>query len=168
MLNNLIYLHVKQSKLFQKHPNQHAADYVILHDLPELKTTLKDKPIDCIRVDGATDEGPAHNEVQFVWTEHHLKNSKLCTIVTFKIGSYLNRVELQNGCLTQGHSNLYIPSTIHGSNQNDNGIDEGKLKQNLDAAIDVYISSASGSQYAGNPIKLVKGANNTVSKDYCQ
>ncbi len=26
--------------------------------------------------------------------------------------SYLNRVELQNGCLTLAHANLFIPSTL--------------------------------------------------------
>ena len=30
-------------------------------------------------------------------------------------GFYLNRVELQNGCLALGHANLFIPSTLGGS-----------------------------------------------------
>ena len=32
-----------------------------------------------------------------------------------RIYSSLNHVELQNGCLTHGHSNTYIPSTLAGS-----------------------------------------------------
>ncbi|CAB3988493.1 Chromatin modification-related YNG2 [Paramuricea clavata] len=161
---------VKPTMLYEKNPNQHAADFVMLHGIPELQSVLTDKPVECIRVDGATDEGPSHVEVQFVWTERHLKNGKLCTLVTsrFSGGSYLNRVELQNGCLAQGHSNLYIPSTIHGSNQNDSGIDKEKLKTNLDAATDVYINSVSGSLCAGNPIGLFKGANNPLSENYCR
>ena len=159
---------VKPQKIFEKNPGQHAADFVMMHGLPELQPVLQDKLIDCIRVHGATDEGPSHNEVQFVWTEHHLNTGKLCTIVTsrFSGGSYLNRVELQNGCLAQGHSNLFIPSTIHGSNLNDRGVDQDKLRTNLDAATDVYINSVSGSKCAGKPIKLVNGACNTLSKDY--
>ena len=68
----------------------------MLDNLPELQTVLSNKPIDCIHVDRATDEGPSHLEVQFVWTEYHLNAGKLCTIVTsrFSRGSYLNRVEL--------------------------------------------------------------------------
>ena len=31
------------------------------------------KEIECIRVDGASDEGPSHEEVQFWWTERHFK-----------------------------------------------------------------------------------------------
>ena len=63
---------VKPTRLFENNPNQHAADLVMLHDIPELQLVLTDKPIDCICVDRATDEGPSHKEVQFVWTEHHL------------------------------------------------------------------------------------------------
>ena len=75
------------------------------------------KPIDCVRVDGAMDEGPSHNEVQFFWTERHIAMRKVATLVTTRSSgsSYLNRVELQNGCLAHGHSNTFIPSTIAGS-----------------------------------------------------
>ena len=31
------------------------------------------KIIECVRVDGATDEGPSYQEVQFMWTERHFK-----------------------------------------------------------------------------------------------
>lgn len=35
-------------------------------------------------------------------------------MVTARSGgaSYLNRVELQNGCLSLGHANIFIPSTL--------------------------------------------------------
>ena len=52
------------------------------------------KKVDCIRVDGASDEGPSHEEVQFCWTERHIAQSKVATIVTTRSSgaSYLNRV----------------------------------------------------------------------------
>ena len=56
--------------------------------------------------------------------------------------SYLNRVELQNGCLSIGHAHIFIPSTLVGScYNNENGeIDGDKLRQNMDLAIQAYIS----------------------------
>ena len=109
---------VKATTLYDKNPSQHAADYSVLHGLQDLHSVVKNKTIDCIRVDGATDEGPTHLEMQIVWAEHHLNTGKLCTIVTSRFSgeSCLNRVELQNGCLAHGHPNLYISSTIHGIN----------------------------------------------------
>ena len=52
---------------------------------------MTDKPVDCIRVDGATDEGPSILEVQFLWTEVHLVEEKICTCLTARNsgGSYL-------------------------------------------------------------------------------
>lgn len=120
---------VKPNSLFEKNPTEHAADLVMPHDMPELQSVLMDKPVDCICENKAMDEGPSHKEIQFVWIEHHhLSNGKLCTIVSLRFSgsSYLTKVELQNGSLAQGHSNLYIPSTIPGSNQNNNKIDKEK------------------------------------------
>ena len=162
---------VKPHKVFEKNPARHAADLKMLHSLPILQSALQNKPVECIRVDGASDEGPSHQEVQFMWTERHLKMGKLCTVVTsrFSGGSYLNRVELLNGCLAISHSNLFIPSTILGSNLGaDGGIDKEELKANLDSATDVYINSVSGTKCAGNVISLVKGADNEVSKNYLE
>ena len=162
---------VKPQKVFPKNPAQHAADFEMLHSLPSIESVLKNKDVECIRVDGASDEGPSHLEVQFMWTERHLKMQKHCTVVTsrFSGGSYLNRVELLNGCLAVGHSNLFIPSTILGSNLGaDSGTDKEKLHANLDAATDVYINSVSGTKCAGNPIVLVKGAQNERSKTYLE
>ena len=71
----------------------------------------KPKEVECIRVDGATDEGPGHNEIQFWWTLRHMQRPTVVTLVTARSNgaSYLNRVELQNGCLALGHANLFIP-----------------------------------------------------------
>ena len=40
--------------------------------------------------------------------QNDINEGNLCTLVTarFAGGSYLNKVELQNGCLALGHSNL--------------------------------------------------------------
>ena len=45
-----------------------------------------------------------------------LLRSKVATLVTTRSSgsSYLNRVELQNGCLSLAHSNTFIPSTLAG------------------------------------------------------
>ena len=98
--------------------------------------------VNCVRVDGASDEGPSHDEVQYYWTQYHVRNSKYTTIVTTRAGgsSYLNHVELQNGCLALGHSNTIIPSTITGLNvDSDTGEMKKKLHENLSQPIDVYV-----------------------------
>lgn len=138
---------VKAVPRHDENPHQHALDLEMLSTQPEFfpafhnVETETEKSIDCIRVDGGMDEGPAHEEVQFLWTEWHLKHKKVATIVTSRStgSSYMNRVELQNGCLALGHSNLFIPSTLHGSCLQDSGIDQDRLRRNLDAAIDVYL-----------------------------
>ena len=120
------------------------------------------KSIECIRVDGACDEGPAHEEVQFYWTAHHYKTGKILTLVTARSSgsSYLNRVELQNGCLSLGHTNTFIPSTLKGSciNVETGMLDNDKLKENLDVAIDAYISRVDGTPCGDTVIHLHKGA----------
>ena len=160
---------VKAHQAFPKNPAQHAADFETLKDHPSTQSLLH-KGVDCFRVDGAGDEGPSHVEVQFMWTEWDFKMGKVCTVVTsrFSGGSYLNRVELLNGCLAVGHSNVFIPSTIFGSNLSTDGIDHEKLLANLDAAADVYINTMTGTKCAGNPIVLVKGAKNEISKKYLE
>ena len=67
-------------------PAQHAADLEMLEGKPELSLIFFNdshlKPFDCIRVDGATDEGPWHEEVQFWWTERHTRmfRNKIATL----------------------------------------------------------------------------------------
>ena len=161
---------VKPQKIIPKHPGQHSADLKMVASLPEYKSLFDGKKVECIRVHGAMDESPSLQEVQFQWTERHLQQGYLLTVVSARYsgGSYLNKVELQNGCLALGHSNLFIPSTIHGSNVDDDGkLCEEKLKKNLNAATEVYISTVSGTPCFGTGIHLVKGAKDEVSKLYC-
>ena len=118
------------------------------------------KKILCIRVDGGSDEGPVHEEVQFFWTLEHLKNTRLVTLVTARSSgsSYINRVELQNGCLTCGHANLFIPSTLSGSCIESGHINERTLKTNLQQAIDVYLSHVNYCPCGDTVIQLFTGA----------
>ena len=160
---------VKPQKIIPKNPGQHSADLKKLGSFIEVKPLLEGKKIECIRVDGAMDENPSLAEVQFQWTERHLQQGTLCTMVSARYsgGSYLNKVELQNGCLAIGHSNLFVPSTIHGSNMDADGkLCHDMLKKNLNAATDVYINTVNGAPCFGTQIHLVKGATDNVSDMY--
>ena len=69
----------------------------------------------------------------------------------------MNRVELQNGCLTRAHSSLFIPSTIHGSCVAESGkIDSNILNKNLDT-VDIYIDRCDGCSCGNTQIHLFKG-----------
>ena len=151
---------VKPHFMFQKNPTQHFIDLEMLES--KLPSHLGNRYIECVRVDGATDEGPGHVEVQFLWTERHIEKRRICTIVTSRHsgGSYLNEVELMNGCIAKAHSNLYIPSTLTGNNYDSNGLNSGKLRENLDIATDVYIDRVNGSACRGTTLQLYKGGQN--------
>ena len=154
-------------KAVQKNPAQHYSDLLMLSQKDELRpvfqtSTGSPKLIDCIRVDGATDEGPGHENVQYLWTNWHLTQSKAVTLVTSRSSgsSYLNRVELQNGSLSLGHANTFIPSTLNGScmDQTTGSVDQEKLKQNLNLAISAYISRVDGCACGNGTIKLFRGS----------
>ena len=133
---------MKAQHLYKKNTGQHASDLVMLQSKTDLEPWMKKKAVDCIRVDGAGDEGPSHHEVHFHWTERNFLLGKKATIVIIRhnAGSYLNRVEMQNGCLAIAHRNLFIPSTLTGPNITGQGLDYDRLATNLDVAIDVYIN----------------------------
>lgn len=150
---------VKDHVSFNKHPSQHASDLKFLKTTDEFKDYLSGKTVDCIRVDGASDERPSILEVQFVWTEIHLEEEKVCTCVTARNsgGSFLKRVELVNGCIARAHSNIFIPSTLNGSNMSASGLDEEKLKANLDTAASVYIDRVQDAPFEKTNIVFFKG-----------
>lgn len=161
----------KAQSLFTKCPAQHAADIQWLFEEEGLRpvffnpTSGIEKAVDCIRVDGAADEGPGHEEVQFYWTEWHMNHRKVATLVTTRSSgsSYMNCVELQNGCLTRAHSGLFIPSTLNGSCVKENGkVNQSVLHQNLNSAIDIYIERCNGCSCGKTVIHLFKG----VPADY--
>ena len=66
---------VKAVPIHKKNPTQHFSDLLMLSARVELQPVFHNlltgfnKEIDCIRVDGATDEGPGHELVQYWWTE---------------------------------------------------------------------------------------------------
>ncbi len=113
-------------------------------------------------MDGGADEGPAHLEVQFWWTLRHLDRPTYVTMVTARNSgsSYLNRVELQNGCLTLAHSNLFIPSNLNGScfNPETGKLDKSRLKANMDTATEIYINRANNAPCGKTQIHLFRGA----------
>jgi len=152
---------VKGQALFNKNAAQHISDLTMLENTVPMFTDAFSKDIECIRVDGASDEGPGHEEIQFYWSERHLAKNKACTIVTTRHsgGSYLNKVELLNGCISVAHSNVFIPSTLNGPCYAADGlIDEQKVKLNQDTASDVYIDRVSGATFNGREIFFTKGA----------
>ena len=162
---------VKASGVYHKNPAQHSADLAFIEEQPEIRPVFYDtrigskKVVECIRVDGASDEGPSHEEVQFFWTARHIASPTVSTLVSARNSeaSYLNRVELQNGCLALGHANIFIPSTLGGSClDNETGkVDPGKLKHNMDLATDVYINRVSGFPCGDGTITLFRGADSS-------
>ena len=76
----------------------------------------------------------------------------------------MNRVELQNGCLSRGHSNTFLPSTIAGTSLNPSTrkLSKEKVKENLLLAIDAYISRVDGCPCGNTTIKLYKGPDSTI------
>ena len=111
------------SSIHLKNPCQHSVNLQMLEKQPELEPAFVNpvtnviEAVDAIQVDGASDEGPTRDELQFYWTERHLIKNKAATFVTTRSSgsSFLNHVELQNGCLSLGHSNTFIPSTLAGT-----------------------------------------------------
>ena len=158
---------VKAVPVHMKNPTQHFFDLMHLEEEAESKPAMinpvtdERKRTEAIRVDGGADEGPMHLDVQFWWTERHLKNSTEVTIITAREsgGSYKNiKAEGQNGCLAMGHANLFIPANLHGSPRCEDGAsDQNTVKQNLESAINIYIKRVNGSPCHGNPIHLFKG-----------
>lgn len=78
---------VKVSELHEKIPTQHGADLTVLEGLGVAKQAFfkeggqEPKEIECIRVNGRSDEGPSHVEVQFIWTERHVTKPTKITLV---------------------------------------------------------------------------------------
>ena len=156
---------VKAPKVHEKNPAQHMADLCMLETQMELTpafANVQTGSVECIRVDGASDEGPSHEEVQYWWTERHILKERIATLVTTRSSgcSYLNRVELQNGCLSLGHAHTFIPSTLGGScyNQQTGEIDDEKLRRNMDLAIEAYISRVDQCSCGDTCIHLYRGA----------
>ncbi len=98
-------------------------------------------------------EGPSHESLQYWWTDWHLNNSKMVTLVTTRCSSssYLSWVELQNGCLSLSHAST---STISGSNcDNEIGtINQAKLKEN---------SRVNGCPCGDTNIQLIQGSDSS-------
>ena len=116
-----------------------------------------------MKVDGAADEGPSHDEVNSYWAARHLEHGKLATLVNSRSSgsSFLNRAKLQNGFLALGHTN---PTTLNGSafSPEMGVIDKERLKANLELATDLYIERVNGSPCGETVISLDKGAESSL------
>ena len=90
---------VKPPMIYPKNPAQHMADMYMLQKNPEFECRMNGTLIDCVRVDGAGDEGPSHHEVQFLATERHLDLGKACTLITSRCNgsSYLTVLSYKMG-----------------------------------------------------------------------
>lgn len=146
--------------LHDKTPTQHLSDLYSLKEKPEMDSCFQGKRIDCIRVDGGGDEGPGHVEVQFRWTEWHLKEQKELTLVTTRSSgsSCHNLVELQNGVVGRAHANLFIPSTLCGQAETEAGVSQEKLQENMEAALQVYLDRVNNIPFGPTVIKMYRGA----------
>ena len=90
---------LKAAGVFQKNPAQHSADSKMLQYQPLLQAVFDDpqsgcpKAVECIRVDGASDEGPGHEEVEFHWTSRNLEHGNFATCVSSRNNgaSYVNK-----------------------------------------------------------------------------
>ena len=84
-------------------------------------------------------------------------NNKVATIATRSSGSsYLNKVELMNGCIALGHSGTFISSTLGGSCI-DKFTGADKLKHNLELAIRAYITRVNGCKCGDTVVNLYEG-----------
>ena len=163
---------VKAAGMYFKNSAQHAADLAMLEGIGSINIAFLNpsngsaKQIECVRVDGASDEGPSHQDVQFWWTFRHLQRPTMVTLVTARNSgaSYLNRVELQNGCLALADANLFIPSTLNGScfNPETGHVDPERLKSNIDLATNVCIDRVNGAPSGDAEIQLFKGSDATA------
>jgi len=101
-------------------------------------------------------------EVQFWLTMRQFQKPTLITLVTARNSgaSYLNWVELQNGCLSLVHSNLFIPSNLSGSSfDSETGkVDKEKLKTNMQLATEIYIQRVNNAPCGDTVIRLYPGA----------
>ena len=70
-------------------------------------------------------------------------------------------MELQNGSLSRGHANTFIPSTLAGSctDEQTGKVDESKWKRNMELAIQAYINRNNHCPYGDTVIHLFQGAN---------
>lgn len=122
-------------RLFQFFPNhQHSmrqilkcSSYSPIYNQHFLTHTQEQ--ILCVRVDGAC--------VKVQVMRKCSTGGHLATLVMARSSgsSHLNWIELQNGCMTRGHSNLFIPSILAGCCMKSGQVNKEILKQNLELVI---------------------------------
>jgi hypothetical protein len=156
---------VKSNACHPKSPAQHYRDLVETVQTDEVVADRfkgadgQPKQIEFYRVDGGSDEGPSHIVVQYYHALRHLTRGVLLSLVTARHsgGSFLNNVERLNGSQGMAASNLFIPTTLLGSNSNDRGeIDDEKVSKSMLAGIRlVYLPHVDGAAGFNGPLHLV-------------
>ena len=144
----------------KKNPAQHFADLVMLQEQPKFQSAFYDangqpKQVDCIRVDGSSDEGPSHEEVQYWWTDRHYREKKVATLLLEAVA-----VAISIGWNCKMDVSPFIPSTLAGSciNPETGTIDQERVNKNMDLAITAYINRVDGCPCGDAKISLFKGA----------
>ena len=151
---------VKPHIVYEKSPCQDMADLNMLQKKEEFSHVFScedAKKIWLIMVDELGIRAQ-YTKIAFLRAEKHLRESHYFTSITTRHsgGSYLNPVELMNGCLALAHSNMFIPSTLGGPVYAENGMNQDQLKINLNLAADVYISRVNNAPCGGAKIQLHK------------
>ncbi len=102
-----------------------------------------------------------------MWAARHLSTGTIATLITARNSgsSYLNRVELQNGCLALAHANLFISSTLGGSCMDGIKPNKDKYRENMDLATEVYMNRVNGCPCGETNIHLFKGADSTTDQE---
>ncbi len=159
---------VKASGVYQKEtcPACNRQKYLI--EIPGFivflhPVTGQRKLFECVHVDGASDEGPSHLEVQVFWTDRHIEKQYFVTLVSVRSSDSSNKIELQNGCLALGHTDLFIPFTLNVSNLDPATGNHNKERfvHNMDLATDVYLNRVDQSHSGGMTIHKFKGADSS-------
>lgn len=80
--------------------------------------------------------------------------------------SYLNKVDLQSGCLALGHASLFIPYTLGGPlfNPDIGEVNKDRLRNNMELATSVYIDHVNHSPCGNTVIHLYQGADSSSTQ----
>ena len=89
-MGEICYGVVKGADIFPKNPAQHFSYLKMLEGSECVQpnpTTGSLKQIECVRFEGATDEGPSHLEVQYWWTLRHIQHLTLVPVTVEQVTS---------------------------------------------------------------------------------
>ena len=110
-------------------------------------------------------KGLSYLEVQFWWTLRHFQKPTFVTLVRAcnSGASFLNRVELQNRCLSLAHSNLFIPSNLNWScfDPATGNLNKEWLRANMNLATDKLYQKSEWCSLRWNTDTSLQGADSS-------